>query len=245
VEAVAAAIERTGAAVVIDTFYETRETELVSRDRRATVVAVGMGPDAEDTIPEVVDAVQAADGGGFDVTITGEFTADDDLNRLSQDDLREGELQFGLPAALIVLLLVFGAVVAGLVPLILAVVSIIVALALTALLGQAFELSLFVVNMLTGMGLALGIDYALFVVSRYREERAGGREKSDAIAGSGATASRAVLFSGMAFVLAMAGMVLVPDTSAASRWVRSSSAPSPSSRRSRCCRRFSSCSGTE
>jgi uncharacterized membrane protein YdfJ with MMPL/SSD domain len=212
VEAVAAAIERTGAAVVIDTFYETRETELVSRDRRATVVAVGMGPDAEDTIPEVVDAVQAADGGGFDVTITGEFTADDDLNRLSQDDLREGELQFGLPAALIVLLLVFGAVVAGLVPLILAVVSIIVALALTALLGQAFELSLFVVNMLTGMGLALGIDYALFVVSRYREERAGGREKSDAIAGSGATASRAVLFSGMAFVLAMAGMVLVPDT---------------------------------
>jgi uncharacterized membrane protein YdfJ with MMPL/SSD domain len=212
VEKVADAIEETGAAEVVNTFYETRRDELVSRDRRATIVAVGMGPDAEDTIADVVDTVQAADGGGFDVTITGEFSADDDLNSLSQDDLREGELQFGLPAALIVLLLVFGAVVAGLVPLLLAVVSIIVALALTALLGQAFELSLFVVNMLTGMGLALGIDYALFVVSRYREERAGGREKSEAIAGSGATASRAVLFSGMAFVLAMLGMVLVPDT---------------------------------
>ena len=212
VEEVDAAIEATGAAPVVRTFYETRSRDLVSRDRDATIIAVGMGPDAEDTIPDVVDVVQAADGGAFDVTITGEFTADDDLNRLSQDDLREGELQFGLPAALLVLLLVFGAVVAGLIPLLMAVVSIIVALALAALIGQAFDLSLFIVNMLTGMGLALGIDYSLFVVSRYREERAGGREERAAITASGATASRAVLFSGMAFVLAMLGMVLVPDT---------------------------------
>jgi uncharacterized membrane protein YdfJ with MMPL/SSD domain len=209
---VAAAIERTGAAASVETFYETDREELVSRNRRATIITVGMGPDAEETIPDVVEAVQAADGEGFDVTITGEFTADDDLNRLSQDDLREGELQFGVPAALIVLLLVFGAVVAGLIPLLLAIVSIVVALALAALIGQAFELSLFIVNMLSGMGLALGIDYALFVVSRYREERAGARPKPEAIARSGATASRAVLFSGMAFVLAMLGMVLVPDT---------------------------------
>jgi RND superfamily putative drug exporter len=66
--------------------------------------------------------------------------------------------------------------------------------------------------MLTGMGLALGIDYALFVVSRYREERTNGREQLDAIAAAGATASRAVLFSGMTFVLAMFGLVLVPNT---------------------------------
>ena len=212
VEQVDAAIEATGAAPLVRTFYETRSRDLVSRDRDATIISVGMGPDAEDTIPDVIDVVQAADGGAFDVTITGEFSADDDLNRLSQDDLREGELQFGLPAALLVLLLVFGAVVAGLIPLLMAVVSIVVALALAALIGQAFDLSLFIVNMLTGMGLALGIDYSLFVVSRYREERAGGRHERAAIAASGATASRAVLFSGMAFVLAMLGMVLVPDT---------------------------------
>jgi RND superfamily putative drug exporter len=66
--------------------------------------------------------------------------------------------------------------------------------------------------MITGMGLALGIDYALFVLSRFREERAGGRDKLDAIATAGATASRAVLLSGLAFALAMTGMVLVPDT---------------------------------
>jgi uncharacterized membrane protein YdfJ with MMPL/SSD domain len=62
------------------------------------------------------------------------------------------------------------------------------------------------------MGLALGVDYSLFVLSRYREERSGGREQLDAIAAAGATASRAVLFSGMTFVLAMFGLVLVPNT---------------------------------
>jgi uncharacterized membrane protein YdfJ with MMPL/SSD domain len=61
------------------------------------------------------------------------------------------------------------------------------------------------------MGLALGIDYSLFVVSRYREERGRGLEKPEAITGAGATASRAVLFSGTAFVVAMTGMLLVPN----------------------------------
>jgi uncharacterized membrane protein YdfJ with MMPL/SSD domain len=149
---------------------------------------------------------------GYEAGITGEWTADADFGHLSQDDLREGKLFFGAPAALVILLLVFGTVVAGLMPLILAIVSIVIALALTALLGQAFELSFFVVNMLTGMGLALGIDYTLFILSRYREERAQGREELAAIAAVGATASRAVLFSGMAFVLAMFGLVLVPSS---------------------------------
>ena len=118
----------------------------------------------------------------------------------------------GLPAALIILLLVFGAVVAGLVPVLMGLLSIVIAVALTALVGQAFEVSFFVVNMISAMGLALGIDYALFILSRYREERVRGLEKIEAIVASGATASRAVLFSGIAFVLAMFGMLLVPDT---------------------------------
>jgi len=187
--------------------------DLVSPDHHAVAMPVGMvGSDPESDIEDVIRAVERADGGPFDVTITGEWTYDRDLNQLSQDDLRSGELQFGLPAALIVLLLVFGAVVAGLVPILLALVSILVALGLTALLGQAYELSVFTINMLSGMGLALGIDYSLFILSRYREERAHGREKLAAIDASSQTASRAVVFSGLAFVLAMLGMVLVPDT---------------------------------
>src|SRR5215208_3403141 len=86
------------------------------------------------------------------------------------------------------------------------------ALALLALLGQALPLSVFATNMLTGMGLALGIDYSLFGLSRYREERLHGRERLDAIAVVGATANRAVLFSGIAFTLAMVGLLLVPST---------------------------------
>ena len=161
----------------------------------------------------MIEAAAAADEHeAFSVSVTGDETLDHDFNLLSQEDLEKGELQFGLPAALIILLLVFGAVVAGLVPLLMAIVSIVVALGLTAVLAQTFDLSIFVVNMLTGMGLALGIDYSLFVVSRYREERARGREQFDAIAASGLTASRAVLFSGTVFVVAMFGMLLVPNS---------------------------------
>jgi uncharacterized membrane protein YdfJ with MMPL/SSD domain len=184
----------------------------VSPDQHAVLIPLPLRADADDVEP-LVELVQAADGqGGFDVEIIGEATADRDFEELSGQDLRHGELLFGLPAALVVLLLVFGSLLAGLVPLGLAVVSIVVALALAALVGQGFALSLFVVNMITGMGLALGIDYSLFILSRFREERARGRDKLDAIGTAGATASRAVLFSGLAFALAMLGMVLVPDT---------------------------------
>jgi uncharacterized membrane protein YdfJ with MMPL/SSD domain len=187
--------------------------EPAGQEGDATVLAVALGSDPEGKVDGLVDAVQRLDAEpGYTAGVTGEWTADADFSQLSQDDLREGELFFGAPAALLILLLVFGTVVAGLMPLLMAIVSIIVALALTALLGQAYELSIFVVNMLTGMGLALGIDYTLFTLSRYREERSQGREKLDAIGAAGATASRAVLFSGLAFVLAMFGLVLVPSS---------------------------------
>ncbi len=200
-------------ATQVTSFYDTGEQRLVSQDRDATALLVATGPDAEDDIDGIVEAVEGADGrGGFEATITGEFTLDDDFSTLAGEDLKNGELGFGLPAALIVLLIVFGSVVAGLIPLLLAIVSITVALALLALVGQVFPLSVFATNMLTGMGLALGIDYSLFVLSRFREERLHGREKPDAIAAVGATASRAVLFSGIAFILAMLGLLLVPHT---------------------------------
>jgi uncharacterized membrane protein YdfJ with MMPL/SSD domain len=211
-QGIAAQLRREGATRVTSV-YDTGEQRLVSRDHDAAGMLVALGRDAEDDIEGVVDAVEAADGrAGFDVTITGEFTLDADFSTLAEEDLRNGELGFGLPAALIVLLIVFGSAVAGLIPLLLAIVSIVVALALTALVGQAFPLSVFATNMLTAMGLALGIDYSLFVLSRYREERLHGRDRSDAIAALGATASRAVLFSGIAFTLAMIGLLLVPST---------------------------------
>jgi RND superfamily putative drug exporter len=200
-----------GALVSSRTYYATQETLLVSRDRHATLVPVFVRDD--EAVADVIALVDALDERPeFAAAITGNHTADHDFNELSERDLQEGELQFGLPAALLILVLVFGAIVAGMIPLLMAIVSIVVALGLVALLSQQFELSIFIVNMLTGMGLALGIDYSLFVISRYREERANGRGPDAAISAAGATASRAVLFSGSAFVVALLGMLIVPTT---------------------------------
>ncbi len=190
------------------TYYASRDPALVSRDRHATVIAIQRQADVD----RLLDVVQRDDGrNGFAVAMTGEGTFDHDSNELSQHDLKSGELRVGLPAAFLVLILVFGAFVAGLVPLLMAMVAIFVALGLCAVVAEAFTLSVFVVNMLTGMGLALGIDYSLFVLSRYREERGRGRDELEAVAAAGATASRAVLFSGSVFVIALSGMLLVPS----------------------------------
>jgi uncharacterized membrane protein YdfJ with MMPL/SSD domain len=222
VRAVAGTVDRARVAKLADdlraagaSFVATSadDDRLVSKGGDAEALLVGLGANAEDDVDGVVGAVEAVDADPrYEAAITGDFVNDADQETLSQDDLRNGELFFGAPAALIILLLVFGAVVAGLIPLVLAILSIVVALALTAIVGQVFDLSIFVQNMIFGMGLALGIDYSLFILSRFREERSEGRDKLDAIATAGATASRAVLFSGLAFVLAMFGLELVPNT---------------------------------
>ena len=185
-------------------------TVAVSPDRHSALVSVHIGSDSG--AGPVEQVVEKANGGAFEVGITGYHSTGYDFGKQSQTDLEKGELAFGLPAALIVLVLVFAAVVAGLVPVLMAILSIIVALGLVAVISLEFSLSVFIVNMLTGMGLALGIDYSLFVVSRYREERNLGFAKDEAIALSGATASRAVLFSGTTFVIALTGMFIVPTS---------------------------------
>ena len=182
---------------------------LVSPDRHAALISLRAGTDA--AIKPVVQAVQSANGkGGFSVAVTGDHTVSNDFSTLATSDLRHGELEFGLPIAIVVLLIVFGAVVAGLMPVLMALLSIVVGLGVATLVGEAFHLSNFIVNMMTAMGLALGIDYSLFIISRFREERARGLDKEAAIARTAATANRAVLFSGATFVIALFGMFLVP-----------------------------------
>ncbi len=193
-------------------YYDVGDESLVSPDRDTIIFPIVLADESDENVDALVSAIHEENGvNGFETYLFGEFSVDADFREVAESDLQRGEL-FGVAIALVVLLLVFGAVVASLVPVILAVVSIAVALGLTTLVGQAFELSFFVVNMLVMMGLAVGIDYALFVVSRFREERAKGREKQDAIAISGATATRAVFFSGITVVLALLGMLLVPTT---------------------------------
>jgi len=145
------------------------------------------------------------------VLVTGEASINGDFGKAAENDLRTGEI-FGLGFALVILVLVFGAIVTAVVPLIMAMGSILLSMGITAVVGQFMDLSFFITNMITMIGLAMGIDYSLFVVSRYREERTAGLGKVDAIVRAAATASRSVLFSALAVILALSGLFLVPST---------------------------------
>jgi RND superfamily putative drug exporter len=213
VRALVAEIRRSGAVTQVSSYLDPGGSVLVSADRHATVLPVAVAHPEEERIADLISLVQSANGdAGFAAHITGSNTLDRDFTELSESDLNKGELQFGLPAALVVLLLVVGTLVGVAIPMLMAIISIVVALGITALVGQAFELNLFIVNMIVAMGLALGIDYSLFIVSRLREERHRGSTTRDAILTVSNTATRAVVFSGTAFALAMIAMLLVPDT---------------------------------
>jgi uncharacterized membrane protein YdfJ with MMPL/SSD domain len=198
----------------VGSFYRTDDPSLVSRDEHGTLVPVTMRGELDevtDNIDELHAVTDSAERGGFEVLVAGQATAFRDFNGLAEEDLQKGE-SIGLVAALVVLVVVFGAVIAALMPIAIALLAIAVALGGVALIGRAVDFSFFVTNMVTMMGLAVGIDYSLFIVSRYREERRGGLEVRDAIGAAGGTASRAVFFSGMTVVLALVGMLLVPTT---------------------------------
>nr|MBA2753626.1 MMPL family transporter [Chloroflexia bacterium] len=147
---------------------------------------------------------------GFTILTVGDGSLNEEVNSLTEEDIARGE-SIGAGIAFLILIIIFGALVAAFVPLILAILSIGIAFGLAALVSQVSELSFFVTSMVTMIGLAVGIDYALFVVERYREERRRGATTQDAIVIAGGTASRAVLFSGLTVVVALAGMFIVPN----------------------------------
>jgi RND superfamily putative drug exporter len=193
--------------------FQGGDKTLLSADGRTAIIPVVMAGDltqAEKNIDKVHEVVHAADGkGGFDTLITGTASINSDFSHTAETDLRKGE-GIGVPIALVILLIVFGAVVAAGLPILLSLIAITMAVGLTALVGQTFDVSVFAINMVSMMGLATGIDYSLFIISRFREERARGRDKIEAIAVTGGTASRAVLFSGLTVVLALLGLLIVP-----------------------------------
>src|SRR5713101_1232162 len=196
-------------------YYQAKDSSLVSSDRHVTIMPFQMAGDelhAADTIDGVLSIVDDSNrDSSFRVLAGGTASINHDFQQVAKTDLQTGE-SIGVPIALLVLVLVFGALVAAFVPIVLGIFSIIVAIGITAIFGQAFQFSFFVTNVITMMGLAVGIDYSLFIVSRYREERARGLDKHDAIHAAGATASRAVFFSGTTVVFALRGMLLIPST---------------------------------
>ena len=194
-------------------YYQENDESLVSEDRKTTImqlVLTGRLKDAEKNVGNILDIVEEADAADdFRVLMSGTASISFESNELALHDLEQGE-RIGVPVALLILVALFGTIVAALAPIGLAVVAIIVALGLVALIGQAFELVFFVTLMVTMIGLAVGIDYSLLIVSRFREEMDRGLSKSAAAERAGSTAGRTVLFSGVTVIIALCGMLIVP-----------------------------------
>jgi RND superfamily putative drug exporter len=187
---------------------------MVSKDRHTTVIPVtlkGTDDDVADYSASYVSLIESERTSGVDVYSVGAASGSEAYGKIAAEDAKQAET-IGLPVALLVLVVVFGALLAAGIPLLLGVVSIFVAMGLTAVVGQVLSISDTVMMMITMIGLAVGIDYALFVIERFREERRHGVEKIEAIAIAGGTAGKAVFFSGMTVILALMGMFILPIT---------------------------------
>src|SRR5438874_2548458 len=179
----------------------------ISLDRHAAYVNILFKPDpdsASKLLPQLESRLQPVPN--LKTTIGGGPVFYEDIQAVSERDLRRAEF-LAIPFAIIALLLVFRSVVAAILPALVGGGAVAVSLALVFGLGQITTLSIFVLNITTLFGLGLGVDYSLFIVSRFREELAHGRNVEEAVAITIATAGRAVTFSGLTVSIGLLGLV--------------------------------------
>ncbi len=178
----------------------------VAPDGKAQYVSIGLpdtGGGVNTVVPQIQQALQPTQ---LDVTLTGAPVFYQDIFDVTERDLRRAEL-LSIPTAAVALVIVFGSVVAGAVPGIVGGMAVGLTLAIMVILGQFVELSIFSLNLATMLGLGLGIDYSLFIVSRFREELRRGESIERAVAWSVATAGRAVLFSGATVMIGLMALL--------------------------------------
>jgi uncharacterized membrane protein YdfJ with MMPL/SSD domain len=165
-------------------------------------------------IDSATDLREALDPGtavnGVTTYLAGQPTIWAGMQELSKEDLAKAEAG-GFPIVAIILLVVFGSLAAAALPLVLGFVSVIVTGALIYFLSQQVETSVFVTNMASMIGIGVAIDYSLFILARYREERASGRDKDAARAEALSTSGLAVAFSGLAVIVSLAGLWMVDN----------------------------------
>ncbi len=203
-----------GAQAVINPLAQPAEAGLISRDGRAALIPVGLAGTHDADLPESAGAVmqtvaKVALPAGAQADTTGEWAVWHDFNKLNEKALHKAELLSGLPT-LILLFVAFGSAIAAGLPLLLAIAGIAVGFAGVNLATHATPLSVWSMNFSMMIGLAVGIDYSLFIVSRYREERGHGRDAMDAIGATLATAGKAVFLSALTVVLSLAAIFVVP-----------------------------------
>ncbi|MFZ1155092.1 MAG: MMPL family transporter [Solirubrobacteraceae bacterium] len=187
-------------------YSSTHSPELVSRDGRHTLVLAAFAKQ-EDSIHAVEHVRAQLAGSG--VRFGGNDIAFEEVNKTTASDLQRAEM-LAFPILLLLSFWVFRGLVAAALPLLVGGFAIVLTFILLRLIDQFAGISVFAVNLVTGMGLGLGIDYSLFVLSRYREELAGGLDTHAALLRTLQTAGRTVLYSSLTVAGALASLLVFP-----------------------------------
>jgi RND superfamily putative drug exporter len=203
----------------VASFRSTGDSTFISSDGRTTFLVLAINADKGDSVAKLVAPVRALvretflqtgmDTTTHQVRVTGRSPLDLDIRNVVAADSKQGELRL-LPLTAGILLLAFGALVAALLPLIVGFMAISVTLAIVVILADYTPMSIFVLNMTTMLGLGVGIDYSLLIVTRFREELNRGLRRQEAAARALSTAGAAVLTSGMTVVVGFAALLLTP-----------------------------------
>ncbi len=203
-----------GSAGAMNPLEMPKESGLISMDGKTIIIPVMLEGTEDADLPisaghlmEWLDEQQLPEG--TVANATGEWAMWEDFNKENEKALHKAELLSGLPT-LILLFIAFGSAIAAGVPLILAIAGIAVGFAVINLASAITPLSVWSMNFSMMIGLAVGIDYSLFIVSRYREEREEGKVMPEAMAGALETAGKAVFLSALTVVLSLAALFFVP-----------------------------------
>jgi uncharacterized membrane protein YdfJ with MMPL/SSD domain len=210
VERLARAVAADPAVARVADVFDTHDPAFVSTDGRATYLGVVLGPASEGAHERAAKSIQKRLASEPGVTVGGPLLAGVQVGKQVGADLGKAE-GLVVPVILVLLFLVFRGLVAALLPLLGAVVAILGTFLVLRAVNAFAPLSIFALNLTTGLGLGLAIDYNLFIVSRYREELARGATPADALVRTVATAGRTAAFSGLTVAAALASLLVYPQ----------------------------------
>ncbi|MTD15856.1 MMPL family transporter [Nakamurella sp. YIM 132087] len=196
---------------VAASWFDTPAPGLVAQDNSSALILLVIDGDQGTAVERGGELATEISGprGPATVQVGGEIGVFGDINNQVSSSLALAEA-IAVPVTLILLILVFGSLVAALLPLLIGIFAIIGTFAELAILGSITDVSIFSINLTTALGLGLGIDYGLLLVARFREELAGGREVPEAVAHTVATAGRTIAFSAAAVIAALATLLVFP-----------------------------------
>ncbi|KRB78495.1 hypothetical protein ASE01_04325 [Nocardioides sp. Root190] len=202
-----------GIVVSSSTWYDTQDPSMLSKDGRATAVYVSLVGETQNDFSDSFEAFRPViEESSLDTEFAGAYAVYTDVNEETKSDLLRAEI-VSLPIVLILSLIIFRSVVAALMPVLVGLAAVLGARATVAGLNEIVEVSIFAPNIITLLGLGLAIDYALFVVSRFREEIARTPDDtSRALVRTMATAGRTVAFSALTVAAAMSSLLVFPQT---------------------------------